>query len=481
MYSILILATGLGLAQAEENKTAKSMQVANNISFRVQGAQELLYRGLFTEEARSSRVQFQRSYRVESRCLVLETEKNSSLLACLTILKQRNNPALLPTITSEPPATSVRLETFRCDSKGIIQPGHNLGKISLEGPSTIEYGYLLELPKTKLVENDTWETNEDGRPVCIWTVLGTEMVQGVKCIKLIGTQQTEDWGKTRADRQAWKRTDAVWLHPQLGVAQKLERTIEIKEPAHNEPSQKSTLRVELETSLVYPGQLFQDRKKEIQLATNYRESANAYIQEIGKYITQTKALIRQVKTQSEIMSQTPYRDAITQTTKRLENILKGDSSESVIMPVSATSLQTAKLGYKAPDFIAQNMLKQESVRLARLEGKSILLVFYNPKSPLSTEILDFARTMQTNHGDSVTVLGMSVIDDNEIVKKQAEASKLNFAVLNGSGLRSSYGLESTPKILLLDAKGIVRLNCLGWGQETQSEINSELKRNIDKD
>ena len=89
--------------------------------------------------------------------------------------------------------------------------------------------------------------------------------------------------------------------------------------------------------------------------------------------------------------------------------------------------------------------------------------------------------MQTNHGDSVTVLGMSVIDDNEIVKKQAEDSKLNFAVLNGSGLRSSYGLESTPKILLLDAKGIVRLNCLGWGQETQSEINSELKRNIDKD
>ncbi|RLS85010.1 MAG: hypothetical protein DWI06_02670, partial [Planctomycetota bacterium] len=45
VYFILILATGLGLAQAEENKTAKSMQVANNISFRVQGAQELLYRG----------------------------------------------------------------------------------------------------------------------------------------------------------------------------------------------------------------------------------------------------------------------------------------------------------------------------------------------------------------------------------------------------------------------------------------------------
>ena len=121
-----------------------------------------------------------------------------------------------------------------------------------------------------------------------------------------------------------------------------------------------------------------DRKKEIQLAQNYRESANAYAQDIGKYPAQTKSLIRQVKTQSELMSQTPYRDAIIQTTKRLENILKGDNSETVIVPVSATSLQTAKLGHKAPDFIAQNMLKQESVRLARLEGKSILLVFYNP-------------------------------------------------------------------------------------------------------
>lgn len=481
MYSILILATGLGLAQAEEIKTVKSMQVANNVSFRVQATQELLYRGLFTEEARSSRVQFQRSYRIESRCLVLESNNNYSQLACLTILKQRNNPASLPTITSEPAATSVRLETFRCDSKGIIQPGHNLSKLSLEGPSTIEYGYLIALPKSKLAENDAWETTEDGRPVISWVVSGTEMVQGVKCIKVIGNQQTEDWGKTRADRQAWKRTDTVWLHPQLGVAQKLERTIEIKDPAHNEPSQKSTLRIELETSLVYPGQLFQDRKKEIQLATNYRESANSYTQDIVKYSAQTKSLMRQVKTQSEIMSQTPYRDAIIQTTKRLDNILKGDSAETVVMPVSATSLQTAKLGYKAPDFIAQNMLKQESFRLAKLEGKSVLLVFYNPKSSLSTEILDFARTMQTKHGDSVTVLGMSVIDDSEIVKKQAEAVKINFAVLNGSGLRSSYGLESTPKIVLLDAKGIVRLNCLGWGQETQSEITSELKRTIDKD
>ncbi|MEY4614406.1 hypothetical protein EBX93_05415 [bacterium] len=480
MFTMIIIA-GLGLAQTDEIKTSRTPPLAGNLSLRLQPCQELLYRGLFTEEARSSRVQFQRSYRIESRCLVLDNDKGNHHLACLTLLKQRSNPAPLPTVSSEPPSTSVRLEIINIDSKGKILQGNNLGKLSLDGPPTIEWGYLVELPKSRIAENDTWETTEDGRPVCNWSVSTTEMVQGMKCIKIVGIQQTDDWARPRADQQAWKRTDTVWLNPQLGVAQKVERTIEIKDPAHNEPSQKSTLRCELETSLVYPGQLFQDRKREIQLAQNYRETANEYIPNIGKYTPQTKALVRQVKAQMETMTQTPYRDAIIQTSKRIENILKGDNPEQVIVPVSTTSLQTAKIGQKAPDFIAQNLLKQESVRLARLEGKSIVMVFYNPKSPLSSEVLDFASKIQSTHGDQVTVLGMSVVNDNEIVRKQAESSKINFMVLDGSGLRSSYNLESTPKILVLDSKGVVRMNCLGWGQETQSEISSELKRHIARD
>ncbi|GEM_PF-333407 len=462
--------------QTGEGQSAKALQISGNLNIRLQSSQELLYRGLFIEEEKSTRVQFQRSYRVETRALILDSDKNNFKVACLTVLKQRSNPAPFPPVSSDPPATSIRLETFICSSNGKVMNGSNLGQIPLEGPPTIEWGGIIELP---LIKKSTWETTEEGRPICVWTVAGVEMSQGVKCLKLIGIQQTDDWVKTRADRQAWKRVDTVWLNTQLGVAQKLERTIEIKDPAHNEASHKSTMRYELETSLVYPGQLFEDRKKEIRLAQNFRDSANGYSQDIGKYTNQTKALIKQIKAQLELMSQTPYRDAITHTTKRLEATLKGENTGPVIVPVSATSLQVAKLGLKAPDFIAQNMLKQESVRLARMEGKTILMVFYNPKSPLSPEILEFTKAMQLKYGESVTVLGMSVLEDNDLVKKQAETYKINFPVLNGSGLRTSYGLESTPKVLVLDAKGIVRMNLLGWGEETQSEINAELQKVMD--
>ena len=62
------------------------------------------------------------------------------------------------------------------------------------------------------------------------------------------------------------------------------------------------------------------------------------------------------------------------------------------------------------------------------------------------------------------------------VKKLMETGKYKFTVLDGSGLRTSYDLEATPKVVLLDSEGIVKLSCLGWGQETQQEIIREIRK-----
>ena len=52
---------------------------------------------------------------------------------------------------------------------------------------------------------------------------------------------------------------------------------------------------------------------------------------------------------------------------------------------------------------------------------------------------------------------------------------MTLPILSGSGLRISYGIETTPKFILLDAAGIVRGCYLGWGDETPREIAQELK------
>ena len=65
--------------------------------------------------------------------------------------------------------------------------------------------------------------------------------------------------------------------------------------------------------------------------------------------------------------------------------------------------------------------------------------------------------------------------DARAVLQQRTAQKLTFPVLHGGGLRISYGVETTPKIVLIDAGGVVRGAWLGWGAETAGEVRAELQ------
>jgi hypothetical protein len=79
------------------------------------------------------------------------------------------------------------------------------------------------------------------------------------------------------------------------------------------------------------------------------------------------------------------------------------------------------------------------------------------------------------YSDSIQVLGMCVLDDKAVALAQRTERMLTFPILGGSGIRISYGVETTPKIVLIDPSGIVRGGWLGWGRETPVEVTEELK------
>jgi thioredoxin-related protein len=81
----------------------------------------------------------------------------------------------------------------------------------------------------------------------------------------------------------------------------------------------------------------------------------------------------------------------------------------------------------------------------------------------------------------VTVLGMAVSDDAEQVHKQHDSLQLSFTLLNGRGLRQTYAVESTPKIVVIDGKGIVRAAFSGWGRETADDVREEVKKWVPRD
>src|SRR5205085_1446607 len=137
--------------------------------------------------------------------------------------------------------------------------------------------------------------------------------------KFEGVQQSDDWDRPRADRTAWRRLDVVWMMPKIGVAFRVERTLERREPARQEPSQRSVVRYELESTLQYPGQLFEDRRREILQARSFYESVLPLLPAPGRYPPRTfDAVLARINNHLESQPPTPYRDAIIQVRRRVE-------------------------------------------------------------------------------------------------------------------------------------------------------------------
>jgi peroxiredoxin len=432
--------------------------------------QEIVYRGTFQEASHSGAAQLQRDYRILTRLFVLDTPAKGTVVASLTSLK----PVAPPGSPGGDPWTMYRLERAFVDLQGAVRPGSGSTAVPLEGPPAAEWGMLVPVPGTRGRRGDSWEVAEPGRPVRTWRIAGTEVIQGVRCVKLEGVQQSDDWESPRADHVAWQRRDTVWLDPGMGIAYRVERLIRRRDPGKIRPDHQSILRYERESLLPYPGRLARDRRQEIEQALAFARTLEPWRHEPARHTRAIDGLLRRIKYHLENQPPTPYRAAVLQVKRQAEAARRGETPPAP--PRETTDTPTvAELGRKAPDFLVPDLVTRRSTRLYRLLGKPVLLVFYHPAAPTAGPVLRFAQGMASSRYD-VTVLGLAVSEEGPTAKKQREKLGLTFPLLDGSGLRASYQVKDTPRFVLLDGKGYVRGTYLGWGQETPALIVQELRR-----
>jgi peroxiredoxin len=347
--------------------------------------------------------------------------------------------------------------------------------VPLDGAPSLEVGPFVELPRKRQTTQRGWEISESGRPVQVWRLVGNELVGGQSCLKLVAVQQTDDWHQPRADRAAWRRQDTVWVVTRTGLASRVERVIEQREPARQEPTRRSVLRYDLESSLSYPVRLAEDRRQEITQALGFRQAARPMLSEPGSYSRELAALGKRIAYHLENQPPTPYREAVVAVRKQVEAARRGE-----VLPVAHQErdevTHVAAVGAPAPDFLATEITGTGSARLTRWKGKPILLVFYHPASVTAGDLLRFSQEVHASLGRHVQVVGLSVSDDTKLVLKQRAALKLGFPILHGGGMRISYGVDTTPRVVLIDAAGTVRAACTGWGRETAAEVRTELRR-----
>ena len=148
---------------------------------------------------------------------------------------------------------------------------------------------------------------------------------------------------------------------------------------------------------------------------------------------------------------------------------------SHVAEAAPVEVSLATIGQVAPDFVASNIDGQGTSRLSKWKGKPIVLVFYHPDSVTAPELLRFAQALQVRLGKFTSVVGLCVSDDKVKAIAQRDQLKLTIPLLHGGGMRITYKVETTPKIVIIDSAGLVRGMYFGWGRETADEVTNELR------
>lgn len=455
---------------------------------RLSRSQELVYRGTFTEEGRGGRVQFSQSYRLETRILVFDTPPSGAEVAVLTLLKHRPSSSGRPndqppvpardTLRGDAALVSVRLERAHVTLQGKVSADANVNLlVPLDSAPTLECGAFIPLPSGRISVGQEWTVLEGDRPPLTWRAIGTEMVAGNQCIKVIGEQKSDDWDHPRGDRSAWLRRETVWLAPHLGLASRVEREILQREPAQREPTQRSLLHIDMESSFQLSGQAADSRRQEVTQVFAFRDSLTPLLSQPTRYGPHLSALLRRIDQYVENQPETPYRPAIFQVKRRIEAAQRGETPPEPVHDIRPIATGGA-IGQRAPDFIATNFTGGDSAQLRRWMGKPVVLVFYHPSSPTSATVLRFAQQLQARYPQRIHVAGMSISDKADVVRRQQAELGLTIPLLSAGGVRGTFGVASTPKIVLLDGGNVIRGEYLGWawGGETAREVEEELRR-----
>jgi len=433
---------------------------------RLERGQELVYRGTFHEEAARTGLRFSRNYEFEGRIFVLDRDAKGYDVAILSLMRPKGEG--IPLVT---------LELARLDLQGKLRPAPSL---PIEGPPTTEVGMVTEIPNGRIAVGKSWDAAEESRPPIAWKVVSMENQRGTNCYKLVGSQQSEEWGRSKVERGAWKRTETAWIAPFNGYASAVERLIEIQDPSSPQPNSQSRLSYTLESKLLYPDQLSEDRRNEIStiaLMTKQWKEFSSQAPKIGpRPFEQFSTKITQL-TQSA--QPTPYREALLTLQRKADSTRTGDN-------VPVTSLEPSfapselKIGHTAPEFLTTDLINGETVRLSRSRAKPTVILYFNGDAASAEPTLRFMQSLREKLGERANFLAVAMKGEASTIRAHKDRLRLSISLLDGVGVRKTQRIETTPLFVVLDPNGMVRTMSEGWGGESASLVQRELDRWINR-
>ena len=455
-----------------------SSRTAWSLVPRLGPGQELVYSGSYVEESLAPGVHFQRAYQITARLLVLENAKEGWKAAFHTSLVPRPNTKAPGQAKNNEPV-SVRMEMVNINTQGQIRSLRGIDvHESAHGPPTLETGLVLLVPRTPVRLGTGWEVSPPEQPKERWTVIGREVVGSTPCVKIQGIQKSPDWDEPRADRSAWKRTENVWLAPQNGIVYRVERTIEQRAPARKSPSHRFVIRYEKDSHLTYPARFFQDCQMEVLQADKFNREAEDYLQQPARFSGRIDVLLRKVEYYLKHRPSTPYRPAILHLQKRLVSARKGETVGLIPSVKMAHLVKRPASGVKVPNLLLTNLATRNVMHFKHLTDKPLLVIYYNPDTDNGEHVMRFAKDVQEKYKNKVGIVAMAVTKTPESALKQQKEMGLPFPIMDGRGYHRTFGVDATPRCIIVNENGWIRNGFTGWGLHSPAEVLEELESSL---
>jgi thiol-disulfide isomerase/thioredoxin len=83
-------------------------------------------------------------------------------------------------------------------------------------------------------------------------------------------------------------------------------------------------------------------------------------------------------------------------------------------------------------------------------------------------------------GQPVVILGMNTDRKDEDAKFVVNKLKLNYLTLHGTGIPEKYGVQGFPTFIVIDQRGIVRAQLVGYSPTLRAEMAESISNLLSK-
>ncbi len=372
-------------------------------------------------------------------------------------------------------APIARLESGRIDALGrvTLDSASSLPCLPVDGPPTLETVPFLEMPQELPPPGQTWQVPDRDWGMKKWRILMEEKHELGRSLKLKSEQSNGDWNTL--GRLVWKREEFVTLLQNEGLIARTERITEWRTTSGERLKSTCVLALDSIPAPLPAGQ-FEERNQEITGILHYSRELAELMRPRGEPDLRGYDYLRS-QLDRHARRGTPYEIAFQSLRRQIEAARNGERPpDPIVIPPHDISISNSRTGSPAgvdqfaPDISLHDSGSNATISLSSQRGQPVVLLLMESGAETTDRFIRYARAAASAYAGRVHVILAAVDGDTARLQKLRGMYRLPLPIYDGREVISRFAGKSATRVVVIDAKGVVRMIAPDWREEYSDQI-----------